>query len=80
MFGNLTDDGYYDEADRKLSDTLQYAWTAFARNGAPSLPNGFEWPRYEGNEPMATWIEEEVEFRAFPVAELTSTINKLRAT
>lgn len=49
------------EAERGLSDTMIAYWTSFARTGAPTAPNGTEWPVFGEAK---TWMI----FRETPVA------------
>jgi para-nitrobenzyl esterase len=78
VFGTLTDDGYYDDADRRVSQLLQQAWVSFARDGVPVSPAGLTWPRYQSGAPQAAWIDEAVSVREFPVTELMRIVHSLR--
>jgi para-nitrobenzyl esterase len=78
VFGNLTDDGAYDEVDRQVSDLVQSAWISFARNGVPESSAGTIWPRYRLSAPHVAWIEDTISVRAFPVTEVMSALNSLR--
>lgn len=77
VFGNLTDDGHYDAVDRGISDEMQRAWVAFARDGVPRSRGG-AWPAYADPEPRMTWIGDTVETRPFSVAEVTAIVHSLR--
>jgi para-nitrobenzyl esterase len=78
VFGTLTNDGYYDDVDQRVSDLLQDAWISFARGGEPKGPAGLRWPRYANSAPQATWIEESATVRQFPVTALMRSVNSLR--
>jgi para-nitrobenzyl esterase len=78
VFGNLTDDGYYDAKDDEISALMRQAWTSFARDGAPKSSNGQAWPRYDANDPHIAWIEDDMSVRPFPVTDMMRIINSLR--
>jgi para-nitrobenzyl esterase len=80
VFGNLTDDGAYDEVDRQVSRLMQDAWIAFARHGIPRSPDEQAWPQYDIAAPRVAWIETDVSVRPFPITQLMTTINSLRTT
>jgi para-nitrobenzyl esterase len=77
VFGNLTDDGHYDDVDQVVSEGMQSAWIAFARDGIPRGPAG-PWPAYAAPEPEMTWIGDAIETRPFEVAEVTAIVHSLR--
>ncbi|HEY0802818.1 MAG TPA: carboxylesterase family protein, partial [Steroidobacteraceae bacterium] len=79
VFGNLTDDGAYDAIDRQISDAIQDAWISFARSGVPRNSDGTSWPLYDAKSPQVAWIDDRVGVRPFPVTEVMSAINLLRA-
>ncbi len=78
VFGNLTEDGYYDDSDHALSELLQSAWVSFARSGIPTSPDGHAWPAYDASNPEVAWIEDGVDIREFPATDLMLAVNKLR--
>ena len=53
VFGNLyaegSQAGNFQEADRKLSETIQGYWTNFAKTGNPNGTGLLEWPKYDGS-------------------------------
>jgi para-nitrobenzyl esterase len=78
IFGNLTEDGFYDETDAAISDALQNAWVEFARTGVPHSPDGSAWPLFAGPTPQYTWIGDALETRPFEISELTTIVHSLR--
>jgi para-nitrobenzyl esterase len=78
VFGNLTQDGAYDELDRSVSGWMQDAWVSFARDGVPQSSDGAIWPRYNPDKPLAASIEDTIAIRPLPVTELMRTINAIR--
>jgi para-nitrobenzyl esterase len=80
IFGNLADDGTYDDVDRQVSNQMQEAWIAFARNGVPESQKGVLWPPYSSDAPYVAWIEDYITFRPFPVNRLMPIINSCRTS
>lgn len=78
VFGNLTEDDAYDIADRHVSDLVQNAWIAFARDGVPESPRGVAWPRYDAGTPAAAYIEDTVAIRPSPVPGIVAELNFVR--
>jgi len=52
VFGTSTEVEDYDEIDFEVKNTIQHAWTEFARTGIPSNPDGTQWPRLNGSNPQ----------------------------
>ncbi len=48
VFGNLSPKRPWEEADRRLSDTMLQYWVNFAVKGDPNGPGLPSWPRYDG--------------------------------
>ena len=78
VFGTLTNDGAYEEEDRRVSNLMQDAWISFARNGVPMSCDNQAWPVYGGDSPRVAWIENGISSRPFPITELMMTVNSLR--
>lgn len=78
VFGNLTDDGAYDDVDQAVSDGMQAAWIAFARSGMPVSPDGTAWPAFAADAPRMTWVGDRFETRPFEISPLTALIRTLR--
>jgi para-nitrobenzyl esterase len=78
VFGNLTDDGAYDDVDRRVSTLMQDAWISFARNGTPEGPNGTPWPRYVAGDPRAAVIDDTVTIEPFPMNKVIAIVNSIR--
>ncbi len=52
MYGAIGDFMYPDtDSAREMTDIMMTAWGTFAREGAPALPHGQSWPRYDGSQP-----------------------------
>jgi len=78
IFGNLTNDGFYDQKDVEISQLMQAAWLSFARNGVPVSPDGREWPLYSTTNPLTACIENRLEIRRFPANNLIELLNGAR--
>jgi para-nitrobenzyl esterase len=78
VFGNLTNDGYYDAVDDGVSDLMQQAWVSFARDGVPATSGATQWPYYDPANPLAAAIEDGMTVVPFPISDLTAAINRLR--
>ncbi|MGC2201896.1 MAG: carboxylesterase family protein [Stellaceae bacterium] len=77
VFGNLTADGQYNEADQKVADAMQWAWTTFARTGVPRS-DGNGWPAFEAGAPEYMLIKDELSPRPYAVDELMTVISSMR--
>ena len=52
MYGDIGEYMYPDtDSAAEMTETMMTAWGAFARDGAPRLPDGREWPRYDPTAP-----------------------------
>jgi para-nitrobenzyl esterase len=78
VFGNLPDDAAYDGIDRHISELMQDAWIAFARNGVPESPKGLAWPRYDADAPLAAIIRDAVTAEPFPMNRIVQIVNSMR--
>jgi para-nitrobenzyl esterase len=78
VFGNLTTDGYYDEADRQISDAMLFAWSAFARPGMPLISDGSAWPVFDAHAPQYMSIEDALTRRPYATNELVRVIASMR--
>jgi hypothetical protein len=77
VFGNLTADGQYNEADQKVAYAMQWAWTTFARTGVPRS-DGNGWPAFEAGAPEYMLIKDELSPRPYAVDELMTVISSMR--
>jgi para-nitrobenzyl esterase len=80
LFGHLIPAEDYDEVDAGISDTLQCAWTTFARTGVPSSPDGKPWPAATNTAPHLTVIGDTT--RSCPVdnSPITGLITSIRSS
>jgi para-nitrobenzyl esterase len=77
VFGNLSEDGYYDDADRTLSSQIQDAWISFAKIGVPHASE--TWPQFDLNHPESTSIANVIGRAPFERTTLMQILNTLRA-
>jgi para-nitrobenzyl esterase len=78
VFGTLTDDGQYDEADKEISEAMQSAWTTFARKGVPESPDGAAWPAFGSRTPQYMSIESRFSPQPWVADELIPVIAAMR--
>jgi len=79
MFGTLEKvDGDYEDTDRRLSRTMQRAWVAFAKTGAPMLDDR-PWPRFARGDPRIAVFDDAGEVRRFSADPLFRAIQAERA-
>ena len=78
LFGHLVPAEQYDEVDAQVSDTIQYAWTEFARTGVPRSPDGTPWPAGTTTTPLLTAIDDTTHNRPLDNGPLIETINSAR--
>ena len=79
VFGNLDPAEDYNAIDARVSDTMQEAWTAFARTGVPENL-GLAWPSYRPDNPELTVIGDDVTTAPLVIAPLTALIAEGRAS
>jgi para-nitrobenzyl esterase len=78
LFGRLVPAGDFDEVDAQVSDTVQHAWTEFARTGVPSGPDGTPWPAATRTAPRVTVIDDKAQTCPLDVSPVTELINSIR--
>ncbi|MDR5646949.1 carboxylesterase/lipase family protein [Burkholderia cenocepacia] len=78
VFNNLTRDGYYDEQDQTLSDSMQSAWISFATSGVPASTRGQKWPAYRPENAQMTVIGDTIAPSTFIASELMAVLNSQR--
>lgn len=79
VFGNLTADGQYDEADRAIADAMQSAWTTFAKEGVPKAPDGTAWPDFDVRAPQYMSVEDALLPRPYAPSDLMHVIASMRS-
>jgi para-nitrobenzyl esterase len=78
LFGHLAPTEQYDEVDARVSDTVQYAWTEFARTGVPRNPDGTPWPAGTTTTPLLTVIDDASHSRPLDISPVAELINSMR--
>jgi len=82
VFGNLNPERPWEEADRKLSETMSAYWVNFATNGNPNGKGLPEWPAYKEKNgtvlEFGNQIAARPNFHLEPVAFLDSYYQSLR--
>jgi para-nitrobenzyl esterase len=78
LFGHLIPGEDYDEVDSQVSDTIEHAWTEFARTGVPSGPDGAQWPAATRTSPRLTVIDDKAESCPLDTSPVTQMINSIR--
>ncbi len=78
LFGQVTPGDDYDQTDVQVSDTVQHAWTEFARTGVPRNPDGTTWPACTPNDPHFTVIDDKTASVPLDVTPVCKMINSQR--
>lgn len=79
FFGTLTDDGAFDDVDRRVSDELMLALVEFAKTGVPKLASGEAWPRFDPVRPRQALVADTIALAPFEASALLRAIGSLRA-
>jgi para-nitrobenzyl esterase len=64
--------------DAQVSDTVQHAWTEFARTGIPRNPDGTPWPAGTTTTPLLTVIDDASHSRPLDISPVAELINSMR--
>jgi para-nitrobenzyl esterase len=78
IFGNLIDEGPYDDLDRQISREMQHAYVEFAKTGIPKRLDGAPWPTFQSKDPRHTRVGDAVAFEPYQLDPLLSSIYSLR--
>ena len=78
VFGNLPDDGTYDDVDRRISREMQFAFVEFAKTGVPRSTGGIVWPQFDPAQPKEVLITDTIALAPYRVDPLLRAINSLR--
>ena len=79
LFSTLTPGTDYEETDVAVSDTVQYAWTEFARTGVPRSLDGIAWPACTTTDPHFTVIDDETTGRPLEITPVCALISAQRS-
>lgn len=78
IFGNLEDDGSYDDVDQRISRELRHALVEFAKNGVPTSSGGNEWPAFDLTAPKQTVIGDTIGAAMYKINPLLRAVSALR--
>lgn len=78
LFGPITPGETYDDVDVEVSDTVQHAWTEFARTGVPRNPDGTVWPACTVTDPQLTVINDQTKAVPLEITPVCEMINSQR--
>jgi para-nitrobenzyl esterase len=78
VFANLSDDGTYNDVDRRVSRDIQVAFVEFAKTGKPQGTSGLPWPMFDPAQPKKVVITDSVAIAPYQKDALLSTINSMR--
>ena len=79
FFGNLEDDGTYDDVDARISRELMHAVVEFAKTGVPRSTGGNEWPTFEAAAPKQTVIGDTIGTAIYKLTPLLRAVNGARS-
>jgi para-nitrobenzyl esterase len=74
LFGAVAPGDNYGDTDVAVSETVQHAWTEFARTGVPRSPDGTAWPACTITDPRFTVIDDETASRPLEVTPVSALI------
>jgi para-nitrobenzyl esterase len=80
IFGNLIEEGAYEDLDRQVSREIQHAYIEFARTGVPKRLDGAAWPRFQAQSQQYTRVGDTVAFAPYRPDPLLTTIYSLRGS
>jgi para-nitrobenzyl esterase len=78
LFGPTTPRDDYDETDVQVSNTIQHAWTEFARTGVPRNPDGTPWPACTPTDPQYTIIDDHTKSVPLDITPVCKMIHSQR--
>ena len=77
-FGNMEDDGSYDEVDFRISHELMHTLVEFARTGKPRSTGGIAWPAFDPARPLQTSIADKIESAVYKLSPLLRAMHAER--
>jgi para-nitrobenzyl esterase len=78
LFGPITPGNTYDDADVYVSETVQHAWTEFARTGVPRSPDGTAWAACTTTDPQYTVVNDQTNSVPLEITPVCEMINSQR--
>jgi para-nitrobenzyl esterase len=78
LFGPITPGDTYDDTDVYVSETVQHAWTEFARTGVPRSPDGTAWAACTTTDPQYTVVNDQTNSVPLEITPVCEMINSQR--